>query len=158
MVPTHYKLLFRGKALDGYEPESVRQKLGVILKLDDGGLEQLFSGRLITLKRGLEQADAGKYQTLLEQLGAEVLLQPDAETVLRQDQDGAGKKIDSPTAAPGEPLEVAVEGELECPRCGYCQPMAEECAHCKMDLRLQIKRLRRKAKVRLLRSTRVANG
>jgi hypothetical protein len=155
MVPTHYKLLFRGKTLDGYEPESVRQKLGLILKLDDGGLEQLFSGRLITLKRGLEQADAGKYQTLLEQLGAEVLLQPDAEA---EQQDDGGEKNDSPAAALVEPVEVTVDGELECPRCGYGQPTAEECAHCKMDLRLHIKRLRRKAKVQLLRSKRVANG
>jgi hypothetical protein len=156
MVPTHYKLLFRGRALDGYEPGAVRHKLGVVLKLDDGGLEQLFSGRLITLKRGLEQAEAGKYQALLEQLGAEILLQPDAEA--EQQQDDGGEKNHSPGDAVVEQAEVTVEGELDCPRCGHRQPIADECAHCKMDLRLHIKRMRRKAKVQLLRSKRVANG
>ncbi len=151
MVPTHYKLLFRGEALGGHQVDVVRQKLGQLLKLDAGGLEQLFSGRLITLKRGLGQAEAGKYQALLERLGAEILLQPDS--------DGeAPAASDSAPEAPATPPAHLPGGELVCPRCGHGQPLATECAHCKMDMRLHLKRLERRARVQGLRSQRAASG
>lgn len=144
MVVTHYKLLFRGKALDGHEVGVVRNKLGKTLKLHDGGLEQLFSGRLITLKRGLEQAEAVKYQALLEQLGAEVLLQPDSDAEAMAVDPGATSE--TVPDAPASQQESLPDDDLVCPRCGYGQPVATECSHCKMDLRLHLKRLQRKAR------------
>ncbi len=155
-MPTHFKLLFRGKVLEGHAVGIVRHKLKQVLKLDDSGLEQLFSGRLITLKRGLEQAEAGKYQSLLEQLGAEILLQPDAVAEIPPIVPGA-----TTCTGPGVPATIPGshrEGELVCPRCGFSQPAATVCAHCKMDLRLHLKRLQRKARVQQRRGKRAAGA
>ena len=155
-MPNHFKLLFRGKALEGHAAETVRHKLGQALKLDDNGLEQLFSGRLITLKRGLGQAEATRYQGLLEQLGAEILLQPDADSTAPS-IDG-GESGQHRAAAPVTKPDGDALGDIVCPRCAHCQPVAPQCAHCRMDMRLHLKRLQRKAKVLQLRSMRAASG
>lgn len=151
MMAARYKLLFRGKTLAGQDPDKVEHKLAELLKLDPQGLAQLFSGRLITLKRGLRQEEANKYQQVLENLGAEILLQPDGEQApaaseARTDETVApivGDAANKAQALPSEPL--------TCPRCGHSQDQVEQCGHCKMDLRLHIMRLQRKAKAQQAR-------
>ncbi len=155
-MPNHFKLLFRGKALEGHAADTVRHKLGQALKLNDNGLEQLFSGRLITLKRGLGQAEATRYQGLLEQLGAEILLQPDADS--KAPSTDGGESNQHSAAASGTKPDRGALGDIVCPRCAHCQPVAPQCAHCRMDMRLHLKRLQRKAKVLQLRSKRAASG
>ena len=148
MAAARYKLLFRGKLLAGRDEREVRQQLGGLLKLDQQGLAQLFSGRLITLKRGLLQGEASKYQQLLENVGAEVLLQPDSEAVPPIAEQRATGPIKSGVSNRPEPPSAE---DLTCPRCAHSQSPAQHCAHCKMDLRLHIMRLQRKAKARQAR-------
>ncbi len=158
MAETRYKLLFRGGVRAGHTESAVKQKLGELLKLDDRGLAQMFSGRLITLKRDLEQAEANKYQQVLEKFGAEILLQLDAEQQAQPREDAVAPA--AATEAKNDPQHIAAVAEevtvgqtLACPRCGHNQPVAEQCCHCKMDLRRHILRLERKAKAQQLRSS-----
>jgi hypothetical protein len=144
MATARYTLLFRGKVLTDHDADTVRQKLGELLKLDVEGLEQLFSGRLITLKRGLCQHEADKYRQVLEHMGAEVLLQPDTE----QDEHGVVAAL---PAQCGSQTEAVDAGPLDCPRCGHSQLMVQQCGRCKMDLRLHIMRQRRKLKAQRVR-------
>ena len=153
-MAARYKLLFRGKTLVGQDQDKVKHKLGELLKLDQQGLAQLFSGRLITLKRGLPQQEASKYQQLLENLGAEILLQPDNEQVAASAEAGvdSSENFAEPAAsAAGNKTPALQMQALTCPRCGHNQAQVEQCGHCKMDLRLHIMRLQRKARAQQVR-------
>lgn len=154
MMAARYKLLFRGKILAGQDQHKVKHKLGEMLKLDPQGLAQLFSGRLITLKRGLLQEEASKYQQVLENIGAEILLQPEGE----QSPAGSEAAVAGTEESVAPTVNVAANKEqalpleqLTCPRCGHSQGQVEQCGHCKMDLRLHIMRLQRKAKAQQAR-------
>jgi hypothetical protein len=160
MVASHFKLVFRGKALAGFDADQVRQQLGELLKLKSRGLEQLFSGRLITLKRGLSREEASKYQQVLEQLGAEILLQPDKEWGTDSASVRSGG-IDPSAGAANTAYQSQVKarssgGNVTCPRCAHRQAMAEECGQCKMDLRLHLLRMQRKAKALQIRAAGLA--
>jgi hypothetical protein len=157
MAATQYKLLFKGGIRAGRDEGSVKQLLGELLKLDAKGLAQLFSGRLITLKRGLSQADAIKYQQVLESIGAEILLQHDTESQLPTDgqETSAVAEPQPKNTAPhlqAAPDSAGADTSLACPRCGHEQPQNEQCCRCKMDLRRHIMRLERKAKAQQLRA------
>lgn len=134
-----FKLQFSGRILDGRDPERVRRQLGELLKLDEAGLDQLFSGRNITLKRGLERTRAISYQRVLSQAGAEVRM-------LAEDKVEPAK-VAAPAPDPAD--DAAVETEyLQCPRCAHSQPLADACMRCKMDLRRYLMRLQRRAQNR----------
>ena len=150
-MAARYKLLFRGKTLVGQDQDKVKHKLGELLKLDQQGLAQLFSGRLITLKRGLLQQEASKYQQLLENIGAEILLQPDNEQVAVSSEAAAERIAEPVTSAAGNTAPAPQMQTLTCPRCGHNQGQVQQCGHCKMDLRLHIMRLQRKARAQQVR-------
>ena len=154
MMAARYKLLFRGKTLAGQDQDKVKHKLAEMLKLDPQGLAQLFSGRLITLKRGLLQEEASKYQQVLENIGAEILLQPDGEQA-PAGSEAAGASTEEVVApmvsVAGNKAQALPLQQLTCPRCGHSQRPVEQCGHCKMDLRLHIMRLQRKAKAQQAR-------
>ena len=164
MMAARYKLLFRGKSLAGQDQDKLKHKLGELLKLDQQGLAQLFSGRLITLKRGLLQQEASKYQQVLENLGAEILLQPDNEQAPVSSEAAvasAGEIVAPIVSATGDKAQALPLEQLTCPRCGHSQGQVEQCGHCKMDLRLHIMRLQRKAKAQQARrgaDTQIATG
>jgi len=153
MMAARYKLLFRGKILAGQDQDKVKRKLGELLTLDQQGLVQLFSGRLITLKRGLLQQEASKYQQVLENLGAEILLQPDSEQLAVRSEDAvtSTEAIAEPAVSAAASEAPAPPAALTCPRCGHNQGQVEQCVHCKMDLRLHIMRLQRKARAQRAR-------
>lgn len=167
-MAARYKLLFRGKTLAGQDQDKVKHKLGELLKLDPKGLAQLFSGRLITLKRGLLQEEASKYQQILENLGAEILLQPDGDQAPAASEATAASSTEElapaiVSAAGNNKVQELPLEQLTCPRCGHSQDQhqVEQCGHCKMDLRLHIMRLQRKAKAqqaRLGADAQIANG
>ena len=74
-------------------------------------------------------------------------------------QNAAVKPSIVPQAAPQQvaakpkPVETAPQSDntLDCPRCGYEQRYATACSRCRMDLRLHIKRLERKAQIKTFR-------
>lgn len=164
MGSASYKLLFSGQIQEGFDQNQVRENLGKMLKMDGTGLDQLFSGRLITLKKGLDQSSAGKYQKALENAGARILIQLDQQTATAapiaeeaQAQPVAGNEPEVAVAATKPAPVAAGEGEIQCPRCHHVQGRTEECSHCKMDLRRHIMRIERKAKQREAR-LKAANG
>lgn len=152
MAATQYTLLFKGGIRAGYEPAAVKERLGELLKLDDDGLAQLFSGRLITLKRGLRQEDATRYQQALERTGAEILLQGESSEVEAVEAVVSTVEPEPEPASNDASLEQGAAGEtLHCPRCAHVQGYRDQCARCKMDLRRHIMKLQRRAKAQKLR-------
>lgn len=152
MAATQYTLLFKGGIRAGHEPVAVKERLGELLKLDDKGLDQLFSGRLITLKRGLGQEEATRYQQALEKTGAEILLQGESSDVEPVEATVETVAVATEPASNDGGHEAVPEGEsLHCPRCAHEQAYSDQCTRCKMDLRRHIMKLQRRAKVQQLR-------
>lgn len=171
-----YKLVFSGQLLEGFDARTAEENLAAALKLGDTQRRKLFSGRLITVKKGLDLAQAEKFRAVFERAGARVhvhadngdevpvpqpapaaaeapRVRPAPETVPEPPTVTAEVTEDvteagevPPTGA--EPAAAGGEGELECPRCGYRQPTCEQCVHCRMDLRRHLRRLERRAKLR----------
>ena len=166
MDSSNFKILFGGQVQPGFDVTQVRANLGKLLKMDAAALDQLFSGRLITLKKGLDQAAAGKYQAVLENAGARILIQQDASDPAPESQaaqpvqqtpvatPASAAVSDMPKPAAGKRTAAAsTAGEIQCPRCHHSQSRADECGHCRMDLRRHIMRVDRKAKAREARQT-----
>ena len=73
-----YKLVFNGQILEGFEAKAVQKSLAKALKLGDTQLKTLFSGRLITVRKGLDPAQAEKFRAVLERAGARVHVHVDS--------------------------------------------------------------------------------
>ncbi|MCZ4306364.1 hypothetical protein O4G98_16625 [Zoogloeaceae bacterium G21618-S1] len=64
-----YAIVFSGDLLDGFAPEQVRARFGERFGLQPAQLAQMFSGRVITLKKGLNAEQARRYLAELASLG-----------------------------------------------------------------------------------------
>ena len=131
-----YAILCDGTLVDGCTIDSAKRQLVQLLRLDDTVLAQLFSGRLITLKGGLDKQRALAYQQALRRAGVQASLAP-----------SAAKTTPQPPA-----VMVNSHAEATCPRCAYAQEGHEQegverCVRCHMDLR------RHRARQRLAQRT-----
>ena len=100
-----FNLVFEGKIAPGQEEDAVKSALMKLLKTDDGGVERLFSGSAVTIKKDLKQATAVKFQQAFETTGAICTLVPQeggAPDVPAEDPAG-------PPALPPQPPASQVE-------------------------------------------------
>ena len=88
-----YEVAFSGKLLAGAQPEVVKANLAKIFQADEQRIAQLFSGRRIVIKSGLDAAGAEKYREILARAGAELevraLQQEPAEPAMRPESASA---------------------------------------------------------------------
>jgi len=84
-----YKLVFRGDIAPGHELMDVRQKLQQLFSLDDEGINKLFCGRPVTIKRQLDQASAEKWCAALLKAGAIVKMSPEDESISASAENGS---------------------------------------------------------------------
>jgi len=71
---THYHILFKGEALDGQNLDQVKAHFAKLFKADENKLNQLFSGKVVALKRDLAKPEAAKFQQLFKKAGAKVYI------------------------------------------------------------------------------------
>lgn len=95
MAEQRYDLSYRGLLSPGADPEETRRRLGAIFKLNEAGLDRLFTGKPVIVKRDVDAQTAAQFERLFGQAGAQL-------TVLALD-----------AAAPPE---VVVSGEEEPPQ------------------------------------------
>ena len=81
-----YRIAFRGEVADGHSLDDVRGKFAARFRKDPAAVDRLFSGKVITLAKGLDWDRANAAISKLESYGAVVYL-----------IDGNGKPV---TAAP----------------------------------------------------------
>ncbi|CAH0992702.1 hypothetical protein SIN8267_02835 [Sinobacterium norvegicum] len=74
MAERRFNLLFSGQILSDFDVATVKQNLVSQLKLTDERVEKLFSGRLLTIKKNMAEADALRFQALFANAGAKALL------------------------------------------------------------------------------------
>lgn len=65
-----YEVVFRGRVLRGHDVADVKKKLASLFKINEATAEKLFSGKRVTVKKGLDEATARKYRDVLRQAGA----------------------------------------------------------------------------------------
>jgi hypothetical protein len=74
MADRRFNLLFSGQILSDFDIAVVKQNLVTQLKLTEDRVEKLFSGRLLTIKKNMSEADALRFQELFATAGAKALL------------------------------------------------------------------------------------
>jgi len=76
----HFQLVFEGETLEGFDPDDVRRHVGEHMKLDAARLENLFSGRRVVLRRGVDEERAHRHKRQFASLGGRLLIEPDDGT------------------------------------------------------------------------------
>ncbi len=71
-----YRLVFSAEVLSGQHPAVVKKRLQAVLKLDDGRMEALFSGKAVVVKKATDEATAVRYQMAFEKAGARLRVLP----------------------------------------------------------------------------------
>ncbi len=66
-----YEVAFYGEIVEGAELEQVKAKVAAMFKADAAKLAQLFSGKRVVIKKNIDQATANKYQSALQNAGAQ---------------------------------------------------------------------------------------
>ena len=109
-----HKIVFSGKILPGHDPAKVRDQLLAMLGLGPEQAEKLFSGKLLTLKKGLSAEEAGRYLEHLAKRGIHVDIDPplkkvslSAFPVLILDEEPEAPAEEAPKPSGQGPLEPA---------------------------------------------------
>jgi membrane associated rhomboid family serine protease len=101
-----FKIVFRGELAYGFTAEEVKTNLQNLCRFDRPGVERLFTGKAMTLKSGLDAAEARRYKAALDKTGAVVSVE----------------RLVSPTQ------ELA--RRFACPKCGREQDAGLTCIEC----------------------------
>jgi hypothetical protein len=64
-----YCIVFSGRLLDGYDPQSVRKAVATRLRLDAKQVDRLFCGQRVILKKGVTEDSGRLYLSVLQRLG-----------------------------------------------------------------------------------------
>ncbi len=152
-VPQVHSILFFGDILPGHDAISCRRQLQVLLKCPPETMDSVFSGGRVCLRKGLDEADARRYQARLEAIGLRIVIdppltppapaaaEPEPATSLRplpQQTPGfapppAPQPAPEPTPRATVPAPAAVE-LINCPACGEEQPRRTLCRACSIDM------------------------
>jgi len=109
-VAGNFEVVMNGVCVPGQEPATVRANVARLFKTTPDKVAALFSGQLVVIKRGLDEATAVKYQAALRQAGAmaqvrEAAPQPSPAASLPTSGDGT-MTIAEPGAILATPSEV----------------------------------------------------
>ncbi|MTW20445.1 hypothetical protein [Allochromatium palmeri] len=74
MSEARFDILFDGTLKPDADPQHARERLGTAFKLDTAGVERLFTGKPVLVKRDADLATAARYKRVFEEAGAIVTL------------------------------------------------------------------------------------
>lgn len=74
MSTPHYDIYFRGECLEGFEPQHVKRQLALLFKASPEKIQQLFSGKVVALRKNLDKASAIKFKQIVEKAGAKIYI------------------------------------------------------------------------------------
>jgi len=75
-MKNHYNIVFEGKTVPGKEIDAVKRALMNILKANEEGIDRLFSGKRVLIRKNVEAATAKKFRKAFEDIGAACNLEP----------------------------------------------------------------------------------
>jgi hypothetical protein len=74
MADRKYNVYFRGEILPGADKLVVKAAIAKIFNADDAKVNQLFSGKVNTIKKSVDKATAAKYQHAFKKAGAKAVI------------------------------------------------------------------------------------
>ncbi len=143
-----YRIIFAGEVLPGYEVPAVKQHLTQLMKLTDVQADRLFSGKPVTIKKGLDEAAAQRYIEGMESIGVVAKADPPLpsleETLILEPREGQSGTADeeitqllSPKQeqpAPNRGSPPPSQHTRFCPNCGVpVAPSMRRCPRCGMS-------------------------
>lgn len=148
-VPPVHSILFFGDILPGHDAITCRRQLQVLLKCPPETMDSVFSGGRVSLRRGLDEADARRYQARLEAIGLRIVIEPPLTAPAAPDP--APVRGPTPPQTPPQTPQLAPQPALEpiptaaapaaapvelmsCPACGEEQPRRTLCRACSIDM------------------------
>ncbi|MFP3925839.1 DUF805 domain-containing protein [Pseudomonas sp. W5-36] len=102
----HFKIVFEGQLRTGVELETARQNLAQLFKTEVSGVDRLFTGKPVTIKRSLTRDDAQRYLAALNDAGVEGRIEPEEPVSLRLEdvvEDTPQRPAFEPAASPYAP-------------------------------------------------------
>jgi uncharacterized membrane protein YhaH (DUF805 family) len=110
----HFKIVFEGQLRAGVELETARRNLAQLFKTDVAGVDRLFTGKPVTIKRSLTRDDAQRYLAALNDAGLEGRLEPEQPVTLSLDEvveETPRQLAFDPAASPYAPPRTAVASD-----------------------------------------------
>lgn len=142
-----YRLIFRGEILPGHQREAVQQRATILFKITPERCAHLFSGQPVVIRKGIAEADLGKYQDALQKAGLKVHFEREGDlpTLFQSDTPEPEARPASPpsvkplsmpaTPTSQSPGKTPQFGEqVTCPKCGHVQVKRTLCLKCSTDM------------------------
>ncbi|MGE0371287.1 MAG: hypothetical protein AB7Q01_05275 [Gammaproteobacteria bacterium] len=70
MDPREYDIVYSGALVAGRDPAHVKSELARLFKTDAAGVERLFSGQTVIIKKAVDRQTAEKYRAVMQKAGA----------------------------------------------------------------------------------------
>lgn len=93
MSENTYAIVFDGEILEGFDLNSVKQRIQKAFSMDESRLEALFSGNTVVLQKGLGQFSAQRHGEMLEKIGMKVRV---IASALESQDSGEAPPADTP--------------------------------------------------------------
>lgn len=92
MSENRYDVVFYGEILDGFDVDSVKESFTRLFSITEDMVEQIFATQRVTIKPGLDEDTANKYQQAMERVGA--LASIESQALLRKDDAEVVDQVD----------------------------------------------------------------
>jgi len=120
MTEQHYRVVFEGGILDGYEVDEVRRNLANLFKVSEDKIERFFWGKRLGVKKAVDYQTAMKYLEVFEKAGLRCSVEEQATHISQQPRHMIEKQAG-----------LASQQHLViCPRCQFKQVQKEKCIRC----------------------------
>lgn len=134
MTDSTYRVVFSGSPLPGTDRDTAIRNFATLFKRAPEQVEAMFSGQPSVIKKGISEAEAGKYCRALEKAGVEARAEAEMTAVqpappLPPVDDEPGTPSPAPAAADADGT-GETRALMTCPACGHEQPQADVCAQC----------------------------
>lgn len=100
MSPARFNLLFSAALVPGTDPQQARQRLQDLFRLTDEVADRLFSGKLVAVKRDVDEETAARYRDRFRAAGALLQIVPVDLPAGPADSETEGAAPVDATAAP----------------------------------------------------------
>lgn len=104
MSDPRYDIFFRGECLDGFDLDQVKQQVGLLFKASPEKVEQLFSGKVVALRKDLDKATALKFKQALDKAGAKIYIKAAENTASASATVSTATTAASATAAAAQSI------------------------------------------------------
>lgn len=119
-----YRVITRGQARAGFDPEYVRKGLAAYFKLSEDLTHKLFSGQTFIIKSNLDSGTARAYVDRLADIGLDAEILEMAASDPEQPEEELQWLAEQPQAAETD--------TIVCPSCGSYQGIGLRCIYCRL--------------------------